>query len=194
MPAATKKQPSFSSFSSSASPFATVKSGNETLSSTSNHSGLPKDVAEKVKQANAPATSATLPAATESAPPPPPKKTQASFGSFSSTTSPFAKSSGYNAFASSSTSSGSRASSVTPATTTKTAAFGGWSGSSANAFATPSKPAEGESKPEVEDKAAFREALSQQKESVQVEKAKLDLEEQQGESVCILDSPRFLFD
>lgn len=211
-------QPTFSSFSSTASPFAAVKPSATAHGSTSypNGRGLPNDIAEKVRQANAlPAANVISGApasasANTTATPAVPKKTQPSFGSFSSTASPFAKLGSSSASLSTVNAASGSASPFRPpsAPTTRTSAFGGWSGASASPFATPKAKTAVQGDKDIdkdnekdtkesdnvkEDSSSrpnhFHEALAQNQESIQTEKAKLDLEEQECESPLLLNLP-----
>lgn len=162
---AKKTQATFGSFASTSSPFARMApSESATEVEGADTKGLPDDVTEKIKEANALPTSAvsseTIPAK------PTVKKPQASFGSFASSASPFSAVKHTSSFISQPVASSSNATahSASPFKAASGSAFGNWS-ASASPFATPSRKAT----PKVAGDGENVEAESGNKEAVAAE-------------------------
>jgi hypothetical protein len=153
-----KPQATFGSFSSAASPFASVKPSDTGLSGSSSTSSELLAIAAKVRAANGvpPADTPGTPAASSTLPV---KKAQATFGAFSASASPFSAVKHTSAFTSQPVASSSNATGHHPSpfktASGSSSVFGGWSsGAIASPFATPLKKntASAENADQEEDK------------------------------------------
>lgn len=193
---AKKTQATFGSFASISSPFAKM-APSASATDGDDTKGLPDDVTDKVKEANAISTSAvssaTIPAK------PPVKKSQASFGSFAASASPFSAVKHTSAFTSQPVASSSNATahSASPFKAATGSAFGNWS-ASASPFATPSRKAtpkaagdeenaeaksgdkEAEAAESKQNQQNFGDILASTSGEASAERQKVDVQQQEG--------------
>lgn len=197
---AKKPQATFGSFSSASSPFASAKPTASALSGSSSGSSLSNDISAKVREANNISTTSSSESLST---PAPAKKPQATFGSFSSTASPFGAVKSSSTFAAQPVASSSNVPNALnsfKSTVSASSAFGGWSSGAktvSSPFATPAKKTaikegddvEGEAKEGDSAEAtteadkpqsSFGDILSKSEVGPKEEKIKVDLAEQQG--------------